>query len=184
MNGLKQFVDSIFEPHSFLPLYAITFFPTSNLFVHFSVTQGKIRDNLADFAIAILNSLAKSSLKGAKSSLGSFIANLDRIPNRILNGDFSFAPGRLRYPQSTFPRQSSQLQTLLLTITFCIACFKVPNILSTFAFPLGLLAEVIFQSIDAVVEKSLTAAMPNFGSPPLKSLFGSYIVGTFFLERS
>ena len=149
MNGPNQFLDSIFEPRSFPLLRANTFCSISNLFVHLSAVQGTIHDTLANFDIAISNSLAKSVLKATKSSLGGSTAKLGRIPTSISKGDFRSVPGQLRYPPSISRRQMSQLRSFLLNTTFYIARFYVPTILSTSAFPLGLYAEIIFQSIDA-----------------------------------
>ena len=148
MNGLNQFLDLIFETRSFLPLRTIAFCPTSNFLFQLSVAQGTIRDTLFDFAIAISNSLVKSALKATKSSWGGPTANLRLIPKSISKGDFPSVPGRLRYPRESL--QVFQLRPLLLTITFCIARFNVLTILSTLAFPLGLYAEIIFHSIDAL----------------------------------
>ena len=44
------------------------FLPTSNFFVQFSAKRGTICDTLAEFAIAISNTLATSVLKATKSS--------------------------------------------------------------------------------------------------------------------
>ena len=150
MNGPNQFADSIFGPRSFLPLRSITFCPTSNSFLHFSVTRRTIRGTLADFAIATSNSHAKSVLKATKSSWGASNANLGLIPKRISKRDFPSITGRVQYFPSICPKQSSQLRSFLLTKTLCTARFNVPNILSTLQFPFGLYAEIIFQSIYTV----------------------------------
>ena len=114
MNGPNQFVYSIFEPASFLPLRASTFSPTSNFFAHFSGAEGMIHDDLSDFAIATSNSLAKLVLNAMTSIWGVSIAHIARILNSISKGDLPSVPGLLRYPPSIAPRQSSQLRSLLL----------------------------------------------------------------------
>ena len=115
MNGPKQFVDSIFKPASFLPLRTSTFSPTPNFLVHFSGVGGIIRDALSDFAISTSNYLARSLLSATSSSRGGSTANLGQIPKSISKGDFPSVPGRLRYPPSIPPRQSSQSRSLLAT---------------------------------------------------------------------
>ena len=75
MNRRNQFVNSIFEPRSLLPLHSITFCLISNLFVNLSAARGTICDILTDFDIAISNSLAELVLKTTKSSWGGLIAN-------------------------------------------------------------------------------------------------------------
>ena len=130
MNGPNQFVDSIFEPASFLPLCKSTFSPTSNFFAHFFGAESTIRYALNDFAIATSNSLAKLVLNAISSSWA--VRQQTWVCSK---GDFPSVPGHLRYPPSILPRKSSQSRSLLLNITFRTALFNVPIILSTFAFP-------------------------------------------------
>ena len=114
-----------------------TFLPYLKFFRPLFRSWRTVRDALSDFATATSNSLAKLILNAITSSPGNSTANLGLIPKSISKGDSPSLPGRLRYPLSISPRQSSQSRFLLLTNVFLTARFIVPTILSIFAFPLG-----------------------------------------------
>ena len=99
MDGMNQFVDSIFEPRSFLLLWKITLYPISNFFVYLCAARGKNRDTLADFDIATSNSLAKSVLKATNSSWGGSITNLGWILKSTSKGDFTTIKVVFRIPR-------------------------------------------------------------------------------------
>ena len=126
INRFIQFVDSIFEPASFLTLHTGTFSPTPNLFDRFYGDDSTIRDAIGDFAITSSNSLENSVLNPVNSSSGNSTTNLGPIPKSISKGDFPSVPGCLRYLPSISPRYSSQSRSLLLIKTFWTVRFTDP----------------------------------------------------------